>query len=220
MREISLAVGISADDFLRSAPDEVKQIVAEIRREKRAGLRKYPSAELLDCSRELTTTQWKPLLDKVAALVHENLCGRSKMCQQFVRLDVANLNPMLSSDCSQIGTGSSNSCRSANESPSPGRRTRNGWPITKLVQQIPCLPECCCVEAFRKPAVNFGRTSAHPDGVSGATMGETQADDGRGGHGHDERADPACQTQALSREGARCPRRAPSSCVPPSAAKR
>jgi hypothetical protein len=71
MREISPAVGISADDFLRSAPDEVKQIVAEIRREKRAGLRKYPSAELLDCSRVLTTTQRKSLLDKVAALVDE-----------------------------------------------------------------------------------------------------------------------------------------------------
>src|ERR1700756_247927 len=32
------------------------------------------------------------------------------------RLDVAKLNLMLSSDCSQIGTGSSNSPRSANES--------------------------------------------------------------------------------------------------------
>jgi hypothetical protein len=31
------------------------------------------------------------------------------------RLDVAKLNLMLSSDCSQIGTGSSNSPRSANE---------------------------------------------------------------------------------------------------------
>jgi len=86
MREISPAVGISAGDFLRSAPDEVKQIVAEIRREKRAGLRKYPSAELLDCSRVLTTTQRKFLLDKVAALVDENLCGRSEMCQQFAEL--------------------------------------------------------------------------------------------------------------------------------------
>src|SRR5208282_1561461 len=86
MREISPAVGISADDFLRSAPDEVKQIVAEIRREKRAGLRKYPSAKLLDCSRVLTTMQRKPLLDKVAALVDENLCGRSEMCQQFAEL--------------------------------------------------------------------------------------------------------------------------------------
>jgi hypothetical protein len=36
-----------------------------------------------------------------------------------VRLDVAKLDLMLSSDCSQIGTGSSNSPRSATHSPSP-----------------------------------------------------------------------------------------------------
>ena len=30
--------------------------------------------------------QRKPLLDKVAALVDENLCGRSEMCQQFAEL--------------------------------------------------------------------------------------------------------------------------------------
>jgi hypothetical protein len=41
------------------------------------------------------------------ALQGEALCSR---------LDVAKLNLMLSSDCSQIGTGSSNSPRSASES--------------------------------------------------------------------------------------------------------
>jgi hypothetical protein len=43
-----------------------------------------------------------------------------------VRLDVAKLNLMLSSDCSQIGTGSSNSPRSANESRLYGFSARIG----------------------------------------------------------------------------------------------
>lgn len=86
MREISPALNISADDFLKSAPDEIKQIVAEIRRQKLAGLRKCPSAELIDRSSALTPGQRKTLLDKVAALVDENLCGRSEMCQQFAEL--------------------------------------------------------------------------------------------------------------------------------------
>ena len=58
-------------------------------------------------------------------------------------------------------------------------------------------------ESARRYPSQSGHRRA-PDGVSAGAMGEAQADDGRGGHGHDERADPACQTQALSREGARC----------------
>jgi nitroreductase len=65
---------------------------------------------------------------------------------------------------------------------------------------IPALPK-----AFEHYRYQLGaEVRRAPDGVSAGAMGEAQAHDGRGGHGHDERTDPACQTQALSREGARC----------------
>lgn len=86
MREISPAVNCSAEDFLRVFPSEVHQLVAEIRRQKQEGLRILPSTSLLDHSTLLTRVYRHRLLDAVAALVDENLFGRSEMCLQFADL--------------------------------------------------------------------------------------------------------------------------------------
>ena len=85
MREISLAVGMSVDEFIEFAP-EIKPLVAEIRRQKRDGERTRPSAKLIDKSSLLNEMHRKRLLDRIAALVEENNAGRSEMCQQFAIL--------------------------------------------------------------------------------------------------------------------------------------
>jgi hypothetical protein len=86
MREISPAINASADEFLETLPSHAKLLVTEIRRQKQAGERLRPSSTLLDRSTLLTKAQREKLLDKVAALVDENLAGRSEMCLQFADL--------------------------------------------------------------------------------------------------------------------------------------
>ena len=86
MREISPAVGVSVDDYLKLMPDAMKRIVTEIRRQKQTGERLHPSGSLIDNSQMLTAETRRKLLDKIAALVDENYAGRSEMCQQFADL--------------------------------------------------------------------------------------------------------------------------------------
>jgi len=86
MREISPAVGVSVDDYLKLMPDAMKRIVMEIRRQKQSGERLVPSTSLIDNSKMLTADSRRKLLDKIATLVDENYAGRSEMCQQFADL--------------------------------------------------------------------------------------------------------------------------------------
>jgi hypothetical protein len=86
MREISPAINASADEFLETLPSPAKLLVAEIRRQKQAGQRPRPSSTLLDRSTLLTNAHRTKLLDAIAALVDENLAGRSEMCLQFADL--------------------------------------------------------------------------------------------------------------------------------------
>jgi len=68
MREISPAIGVSVDDYLRLAP-EIKPLIMEIRRKKQAGDRLRPSTSLVDRSQILTKEVREKLLDRVAELV-------------------------------------------------------------------------------------------------------------------------------------------------------
>ena len=86
MREISPAVGMSVDDWMRFASADAKGIVEEVRRQKREGLRPRPLVSLIDRSALMTETHRKKLLDAVASLVDENYAGRSEMCFQFADL--------------------------------------------------------------------------------------------------------------------------------------
>lgn len=86
MREISPAVNISPDRFLIAAPPAVRRFVLLIREQKKAGTRRRPSATLIDRSALLTREQRARLLDQVAALVDQNLVGRSEMCLQSAEL--------------------------------------------------------------------------------------------------------------------------------------
>ena len=85
MREISPAVDLSCEDFLECMPG-LRPVVVRIRRQKAEGSRPRPSHSLIDKSAVLSSDQRAKLLDKVAELVDENLCGRSEMCQQFADL--------------------------------------------------------------------------------------------------------------------------------------
>lgn len=86
MREISPAEKLSADEFLKHAPAQAQQIVAEIRRQKLKQIRPLPSSKLIDRSILMDNNQRKRILDTVANLVDENLFGRSEMCMQFADL--------------------------------------------------------------------------------------------------------------------------------------
>src|SRR5579863_74643 len=86
MREISPATNASADEFLRMLPPQARALAAEIRRQKQTGERRKPSSTLLDRSMLMTELHRGRLLDAVAALVDENLAGRSEMCLQFADL--------------------------------------------------------------------------------------------------------------------------------------
>lgn len=86
MREISPAKNLSAEECFAAAPPQLQEAVRRIRSEKDAGTRRRPSATLLDQSSVLTPTVRRDLLDRVAALVDENLFGRSEMCLQFADL--------------------------------------------------------------------------------------------------------------------------------------
>lgn len=85
MREISPAVGVSVEEYLKLVP-EIRPIITEIRRQKEVGERLRPSTSLIDRSQMLTNESRGKLLDKIAALVDENYAGRSEMCQQFAEL--------------------------------------------------------------------------------------------------------------------------------------
>ena len=82
MREISPALYMTADHYLERCP-ELKPIATEIRRQKEAGERAFPSMVLVDKSSMLTKDVRETLLDKVAALVDENVVSCSDMCLQF-----------------------------------------------------------------------------------------------------------------------------------------
>ena len=86
MREISPAENCSAEEFLERSPASVRAVAQKIRAEKRTGLRLKPSTSLLDESRVLGADKRRFLLDRVTALVDENLFGRAEMCQQFANL--------------------------------------------------------------------------------------------------------------------------------------
>ncbi len=86
MREISPAHGISVDEYMALMPAEMRRMVEEIRRQKRAGSRMRPSTVLIDHSALLSKAHRDKLIDAVAALVDENYVGRSEMCQQFADL--------------------------------------------------------------------------------------------------------------------------------------
>lgn len=85
-REISPALNATVEQYLRAVPSEVRAAIEEIRRQKVSGDRPYPSAVLLDSSSIFTSAHRGALLDRIAALVDENLSGRSDMCQQFADL--------------------------------------------------------------------------------------------------------------------------------------
>ena len=85
-REISPAVNATVDEYLKTVGPRVKAIIAEVRRQKADSTRPRPSTVLVDSSSVLTPQHRAALLDTVAALVDENLSGRSDMCQQFADL--------------------------------------------------------------------------------------------------------------------------------------
>lgn len=86
MREISPALNATADQFFATLPPPMQLLVIEIRNQKAARCRSWPSATLLDRSALLSATQRSALLDKVAELVDENLTGRGDMCEQYAVL--------------------------------------------------------------------------------------------------------------------------------------
>ena len=77
---------MSANEFLSASPPQVRAVVATIREEKQRGVRRKPSSSLQDNSTLLTPTLRTELLNQVASMVDENLCGRSEMCIQFAIL--------------------------------------------------------------------------------------------------------------------------------------
>lgn len=86
MREISPVHNLTADEFLAMLPQELREIVEGIRREKRSGVRPLPSSSLIDKSSIAEPAFRRGLIDKVATLVDENLAGRSEMCAQLALL--------------------------------------------------------------------------------------------------------------------------------------
>ena len=86
MREISPTENMSANEFLSLGPPPVQERARQIRTQKSQGSRPRPSARLVDRSAILTSVLRTKILDAVAALVDENLFGRSEMCIQCAAL--------------------------------------------------------------------------------------------------------------------------------------
>lgn len=86
MREISPAENASVEEIMNLASPQQRQFVSDIRRQKESGTRPKPSSSLVDRSTLRIPIQRRALLDAVADLVDENLCGRSDMCIQFADL--------------------------------------------------------------------------------------------------------------------------------------
>jgi hypothetical protein len=85
-REISPAINATVEQYFRAVPAETRSAIEDIRLQKTSGVRPRPSTVLTGSSSMLTPTHRGAMLDAVAALVDENLCGRSDMCQQFADL--------------------------------------------------------------------------------------------------------------------------------------
>lgn len=83
VREISPAINMSVDEWLAIMPDDLRQMVEEIRRQKQIGIRPSPSETLIDQSAIMNTASRRKLIDAVAGLVDENYAGRAEMCIQF-----------------------------------------------------------------------------------------------------------------------------------------
>ncbi len=77
---------MSVDECLSLAPAPIQERALRIRAQKKDSARPRPSARLVDRSKLLTKELRVKLLDSVAALVDENLFGRSEMCIQFADL--------------------------------------------------------------------------------------------------------------------------------------
>lgn len=86
MREISPALELSVEEWLKEAGPDARMLVAKIREQKKSGARPKPSEKFLDKSKLLTPAFRAALLDRVAELVDENYAGRSEMCEQFATL--------------------------------------------------------------------------------------------------------------------------------------
>ncbi len=86
MREISPASNVGVEEFLLHVPASARALVARIREQKREGTRPLPSVVIIDRSALLDADDRHALLDRVAALVDENLVGRAEMCLQFADL--------------------------------------------------------------------------------------------------------------------------------------
>lgn len=87
MREISPARNLTANEYFDVvATAKVREFISKIRQQKALGTRPIPSSALIDRSSVLTPENRRTLLDAVAALVDENLTGRSDMCLQFAEL--------------------------------------------------------------------------------------------------------------------------------------
>lgn len=84
-REISPFVGVPTQEVLDWRPD-LREEADRVRAQKRQGERPRPSTRLTDGSHVLSPALRAQLLDRVAALVDENLVGRSGMCAQFADL--------------------------------------------------------------------------------------------------------------------------------------
>lgn len=65
---------------------EAKRTIEAIRESKRQGLRPKPSSSFIDSSPLLNPQLRMQLMDRVAALVDENVFGRAEMCIQFALL--------------------------------------------------------------------------------------------------------------------------------------
>ena len=83
MREISPVGGMTPEQFLSTGSPHSRELVESIRKAKAAGSRPLPSSTLIDRSELLTPELRCTILDRIAALVDENLFGRSEMCFQF-----------------------------------------------------------------------------------------------------------------------------------------
>lgn len=86
MREISPCSNVGVEEFLLHVPAFARALVARIREQKREGTRPLPSVVTIDRSALLVAEKRHALLDRVAALVDENLVGRAEMCLQFANL--------------------------------------------------------------------------------------------------------------------------------------
>lgn len=86
MREISPAENASCEEYYNFVALPVKRFIDDIRRQKKMEIRPLPSSKMIDHSQMFQSNNRRTLVDKVASLVDENLCGRSDMCRQYAEL--------------------------------------------------------------------------------------------------------------------------------------